>query len=682
MKLLLTLPAHKTGLTGRRVAKLDFRFLFQRSRLSRTTCLGSAGALAATVLTFVSFVLLQPAPGCLARDSDDRLPEPTLNAFEIDTAPGPETKIDKLVFEKFKQLNIRPVFSSDAVFVRRAFLDVIGTLPTTKEARDFILDQDTKNKRRRLIDELLERPEFADYWAMKWSDILRIKAEFPVNLWPEAAQKYHHWVRASIAENKPYDKFVRELLTASGSNFCVGQANFYRAIQNRTPEGIAGAVALTFMGSRIASWTADTAAGMASLFSEIGYKPTRQWKEEIVFWDPLRSAAAQSTSSITTTTRSEPATPAVTDKSKRLPVTPAEPDAGRSPATTPAAPETAVATPLPVISPLSEAIFPDGTRVKLPENKDPREIFADWLITSKNPWFKRALVNRVWYWLMGRGIIQEADDIRPDNPPGNPALLSYLEKEFTGGHYDLKHLYRLILNSQTYQLSSTPRYNAPEAEVDFASYPLRRLDAEVLIDAINKVTGTSDHYTSPIPEPFTYIPEDMPATGIGDGSITSPFLSLFGRSARNTGMENERSNKPVPAQWLHMLNSSHIQRKLEQGPKLKAIIDSGHKPSAITEELYLTILSRFPTAQELKIVDMYGTNNNQLMPGNYLNFSSGGPNPGTSRANIPNISVGAVPFPAVPPGKKQQQAPPGRQRKDWIDIAWGLINSMEFLYRH
>ena len=248
-----------------------------------------------------------------------------------------------------------------------------------------------------------------------------------------------------------------------------------------------------------------------------------------------------------------------------------------------------------------DAVFPDGTKIRLPPDRDPREVFADWLITPKNPWFTRNIVNRVWAWLLGRGIIHEPDDIRDDNPPSNPELLAYLEKELIAGHYDLKHLYRLILNSQTYQFSSMPRSNAAQAEANFASYPLRRLDAEVLIDAINKITGTSDLYTSPIPEPFTYIPADKPAIAIADGSITSPFLTLFGRSARATGMENERNNKPMPAQWLHMLNSSHIQRKLEQGPKLKAIFESGRKPEEIVDELYLTILSRFPTPAEVEI---------------------------------------------------------------------------------
>src|ERR1019366_5314168 len=155
--------------------------------------------------------------------------------FESSAAATPDRQIDKLVMARLVSLDIQPALCSDAVFVRRVYLDVIGTLPTANEAREFIADPDPKNKRRRLIDRLLERDEFADYWAMKWGDILRIKAEFPVNLWPNAAQAYHRYVHASIAANKPYDKFAREMLTSSGSNFRVGPVNFYRAIQNRTP---------------------------------------------------------------------------------------------------------------------------------------------------------------------------------------------------------------------------------------------------------------------------------------------------------------------------------------------------------------------------------------------------------------------------------------------------------------
>lgn len=491
--------------------------------------------------------------------------EPTPNILESPALPTPSSQLDKIVIAKLSSLNIQPVLCSDAVFVRRVYLDAIGTLPTAKEAGEFIDDPDTKNKRRLLIDRLLERDEFADYWAMKWGDILRIKAEFPVNLWPNAAQAYHRWVRSSIAENKPYDKFVRELLTSSGSNFRVGPVNFCRAVQNRTPEAIAGAVALTFMGSRADLWPKDRLSGMTVFFSQIGYKPTREWKEEHVFWDPLGTSAV--------TANAAPGKTAGSD-SKGASQAEAVPPASRGSQT---------------------AVFPDGTKIQLPPNRDPREVFADWLITPKNPWFARSIVNRVWAWLLGRGIIHEPDDIRADNPPSNPELLAYLAKELVASHYDLKRLYRLLLNSNSYQFSSTPRFSGPQAEANCASYLLRRLDAEVLIDAINKITGESDLYTSAVPEPFTYIPRDKPAIALADGSVTSPFLTLFGRSARATGMENERNNKPVAAQWLHMLNSSHIRLKLEQGPRLKAIFESGRKPAEIVEELYLTILSRRPT---------------------------------------------------------------------------------------
>lgn len=544
-------------------------------------------------------------------------PETAESIFESSAPLTPESRIDKIVFAALSSRNIQPVLCSDAVFVRRVYLDVIGTLPTAKETRDFIQDPDAKNKRRALIDHLLQRDEFSDYWAMKWGDVLRIKAEFPVNLWPNAAQAYHRWVRASIAENKPYDQFARELLTASGSNFRVGPVNFYRAIQNRTPEGIAGAVALTFMGTRAEAWPTNRLAGMTAFFSQIGYKPTSEWKEEHVFWDPLGSSAVAGNSAPGRAAIAAIGQPSNSVSQLSIPT--------RTNGVPPA------------------AIFPDGTAIQLPPDRDPREVFAGWLITPKNPWFTRSVVNRVWAWLLGRGIIHEPDDIRDDNPPSNPALLAYLEKEMVAGRYDLKRLYRLILNSKTYQLSSMPRFNTPQAEANFASYPLRRLDAEVLIDAINKITGSSDLYTSPIPEPFTYIPEDKPAIALPDGSIISPFLALFGRSARATGMENERNNKPVPAQWLHLLNSSHIQRKLEQGPKLKAIFDSGRKRPEITEELYLTILSRFPTPDEVMNAEAYGT-------------------PATAN--------------------KGGKASGLRRREDWVDIAWSLINSEEFLYRH
>ena len=496
--------------------------------------------------------------------------------FESEAALTPRSQIDELVFGRLEQLSIQPAnVCSDAVFVRRAYLDIIGTLPTLPEAKEFLLDRDPE-KRQALVDRLLEREEFADYWAMKWSDLLRVKAEFPINLWPNAVQGYHRWIRTCIRENLPYDRFVREMLTASGSNFRVPQVNFYRAIQSKEPQAIAQAVALTFMGSRAENWPKDRLSGMAAFFSQVGYKSTTEWKEEIVFFDPNKAAGVAS----------------------------------------------------------QAAIFPDGTPARLSPDGDPREVFADWLIDPNNPWFTRNIVNRVWSWLLGRGIIHEPDDIRPDNPPSNPELLSLLEKELIAARYDLKHIFRLILNSKTYQLSSIPMNDNPKGEANFPYYPLRRLEAEVLIDALCQITGTTEQYSSAIPEPFTFIPENHRSIALADGSITSSFLEMFGRPPRDTGLESERTNRPTASQRLYLLNSSHIQRKIEQGGKIRSIIQSKGNPREAVTGLYLTILSRFPTDEELKIVAAYSQS-------------------GTAKG-----------------------------REALVDLAWALINSAEFLYRH
>ena len=343
---------------------------------------------------------------------------------------------------------------------------MIGLLPTLEQARSFLGDP-SPLKRSVLIDRLLEQREYADYWAMKWSDLLRVKSEFPINLWPNAAQAYYQWIWTSLRQNLPYDRFARELLTAQGSNFRVPQVNFYRALQAQSPEAMALAVALTFMGSRAEKWPPERLEGMAAFFSKIGFKGTAEWKEEIVFFQEH-----------------------------------GEPGVEPQPLT---------------------ARLPDGTLRRIAPDKDPRIVFADWLISPRNPWFARTVVNRIWYWLQGRGIIHEPDDLRQDNPAVNRALLEHLERELVAQRWDLKHIYRIILNSKTYQRSSIPEKRHPQGEANFAWYPLRRLEAEVLIDAICQVTGTSESYTSAIPEPFTFIPRGQRSISLPDGSITSSF---------------------------------------------------------------------------------------------------------------------------------------------------------------
>jgi len=485
-----------------------------------------------------------------------------------------QNPIDTYTLAAWRKRGIEPAnLCSDSVFIRRVYLDVIGTLPEPDDVLAFVADT-TPDKRARLIDALLQRDEFADYWALKWCDLLRVKAEFPINLWPNAVQAYHRWIHDAVRDGMPYDQFVRQLLTSSGSNFRVPPVNFYRAVQGRDPTAIAAAAGLTFMGVRVGQWPEAQRAGMAAFFKRVAYKKTDEWKEEIVYCDP-----------------------------------------------------TSVET--------LEAVFPDGVQVSIPPENDPRVVFADWLITPENPWFARNIANRVWSWLLGRGIIHEPDDIRPDNPPANPELLAYLQSELVAAHYDLRHLYGLILNSRTYQQSSIQRTSHPEAAAQFAYYPVRRLDAEVLIDALCWIGGAGESYQSIIPEPYTNIPPSRRTIALADGSITSPFLEMFGRPVRDTGLESERNNDPTDAQRLHLLNATDVQRKIENSPALRKLFQAakGNRTEVI-RSFYLMLLSRYPTPQETAAAENY--------------YKIGGVGP--------------------------------RQAAD--DLAWALINSKEFLYRH
>ncbi len=501
----------------------------------------------------------------------------SLHPYESENRPTAGSRIDELVLGNLRRLKVEPSpLCSDEVFVRRVFLDCIGTLPTAEEARAFLRDRDPE-KRRKLIDRLLDRDEFADYWAMKWCDILRVKSEFPINLWPNAVQAYHRWIRTAVKENMPYDKFAREMLTAGGSNFRVPPVNFYRAMQNREPEAIAGTAALTFMGVRIKHWPEARRKDMAVFFSRVGFKQTAEWKEEIVYFDRAGVDGGEGT---------------------------------------------------------IEAVFPDGKRIQIRADEDPRQAFADWLTGPKNRWFARNMANRAWYWLLGRGIIHEPDDLRTDNKPCNPQLLAYLERELIDSKYDVKRLYRLILNSNTYQLSPIPRSDRPHAEAQFAYYAVRRLEAEVLIDALCQITGTTESYSSLIPEPFTFVPESQRTITLADGSISSSFLDMFGRPPRDTGLLEERDNSPSAAQRLHFLNSSHVRNKIERSEKIRKIARSARNPRDGIDELYLTILSRYPTPAEIESVRAH---------------AAGG------RAN---------------------------RGETVFDLAWALFNTAEFQYRH
>ena len=321
--------------------------------------------------------------------------------------------------------------------------------------------------------------------------------------------------------------------------------NFYRAVQSREPQAIAASVALVFMGTRLESWPADRQAAMAAFFSQVGYKPTGEWKEEIVYFD-----------------------------------------ADKPPDATP-----------------RTLALPDGTAVRVGAGEDPREAFAAWLVSPREP-VVRARRRQP------RLVLADGPRHRPRarrHPPGqravNAALLALLEREFQASRFDVKQLYRLILNSSTYQLSSIPAAPGPEAEANFAYTLARPLDAEVLVDAVCAVTGTSEQYSSAIPEPYTYIPPNVRSIALPDGSIRSAFLETFGRPPRDTGLLSERNGRPSASQRLYMLNSSDVQRKIQQGPKIQALLQTRGTATEMVTAFYLAILSRLPTSDEVAAGD-------------------------------------------------------------------------------
>ncbi len=546
--------------------------------------------------------------------SDDTAP--AISPYELDNDFIPLGKIDELQLENLKKHQLSPAkICSDAVFLRRVYLDLIGTLPTLSESETFLADA-SADKRRKLIDSLLEREEFALCWALKWGDILRIKSEFPINLWPNAVQAYSHWIWEAIKVNMPYDRFARELLVSSGSNFRDPPANFYRATQDRSPAGLAKVAALAFLGTRLQNWPEEERKEFEKLFSRISYKKTGEWKEEIVF---LNFGTTEKIS----------------------------------------------------------VEMPDGRTIKVPPGMDPRAAFADWLTGPAKNWFAQAAVNRAWFWLSGRGIVHEPDDfvlgkgeshhffpllsgifgaseeVNMGNPPCNPELLDYLAGEFIRSGYDFKALIRLIANSATYQQSCRPSCNPADAEKYFAAYQIRRLDAEVISDALSYLADFYPKYMSMIPEPFTYLPEGFRAIAIFDGSISSSFLETFGRTARDTGYLTERNNETNYSQRLFLLNSPIIQNKVTNSLFLKEIQQKAKgDPEEMVKQVYLLVLCRYPSDEEYETV--------------MKNF-------------------------ADPVQQKQQEKNAVKGRKKYRfrnanfacrQLVWALVNSKEFLFKH
>ncbi len=455
--------------------------------------------------------------------------------------------IDGHVWDKLRRLGITPSEpAGDAVFLRRATLDVLGRLPTPAEVRAFLADT-TPERRARLVDRLLERPEYADYWANKWADLLRPN---PYRAGIKAVYNLDAWLRDAFRRNQPYDQFVRDILTAKGSTFRSGPAVVFR--DHPEPAEVASIVSRLFLGVRLECarchhhpfevWGQDDFYSLAAAFARVGHKgvglsPPISGGEEIIFAAPSGEV--------------------------RHPVT------------------SRVLAPRP----------PGGSPVAVPEDRDPREALADWVTADDNPTFARVIVNRVWADLMGRGLVEPVDDLRATNPPSNGPLLDALAAEFRREKYDLKKLLRAILTSEVYGLSSVPNARNAADTRNYSRHYRQRLRAEVLLDAVSDVTQ--------VPEAFAAAPPQTRAMALWTVRTQSTFLDSFGRPDPNQDPPCERTRDTTVVQALHLMNSPGLHRKVTADTgRAAALAKSDRKPGEIVEELYLLVYGRFPTASE------------------------------------------------------------------------------------
>jgi hypothetical protein len=481
-------------------------------------------------------------------------------AYTIDprvfTAAPRHNKIDDLVLRKLETLHIPPSgLCSDHEFIRRAYLDAAGILPTPEEVQKFVADR-SPDKRAKLIDALLERPEFVDYWAYKWSDMLLVSSR---KLAQPAMWSFYRHVRASVAENKSWDKFAREIVTAQGSTLQNGAANYF--VLHKDVTELNEATSVTFLGMSITcarchnhpleKWTQDQYWSMANLFARVAIKNGELRGEMTVQAQPAGDAP--------------------------------HPRRGIAMAPTPL----------------------DGKPLTIEDARDRRGYFADWLTASDNPYFAKALVNRVWRNFLGRGLVEAEDDLRQTNPPSNAELFDYLAADFVQNKFDVKRLIRTIMNSATYQQTSKPLPQNAADDRFYSHYLIRRLTAEVILDAYAQATG--------VPTPFDKIytgvennvagtksyPEGTRAMQLPDSRVASHFLDSFGRPDRTQTCSCERQQDSSVTQALHLNNGTTLNDKLKAKKchVEKWLSEKVNDADAI-QRVFLLALSREPTAAE------------------------------------------------------------------------------------
>lgn len=468
--------------------------------------------------------------------------------------------IDDLVLAQLQRLNLKPSpAANDSTFVRRAYLDTIGRLPTPQEAESFINDA-TPGKHARLADTLLSAPEFVDYWAYKWSDVLLVTGS---KLRPDAVKAYYNWIRQRVADNTPWDQFVREVVTARGAALSEGEVNFYTVHED--PESMAENVSQAFLSLSIQcarchnhpleKWTNDQYYQFANLFARVRGKG---WGGDARSGDGKRTVYVEPRGDLIQPRTGKPQSPAPLD---------------------------------------APPIDPNDTR-------DRREILAEWLTAPENPYFARAIANRVWANFMGVGLVESVDDLRASNPASNDKLLAALAKYAVDQKYDLPKLMRLILTSETYRRSSEVLPENREDRRHYSRFFPRRLTAEVLSDAIADVTGVRDKFTEIAladgsSEKTSFYTNDLRALQLYDSTVKSYFLKTFGRNSREITCECERSNQPSLVQALHLSNGDAINNKLAaRESRVTKLLESNAKPEKVLHDAWMLSLSRPPTPTE------------------------------------------------------------------------------------
>ncbi|MEO6786475.1 MAG: DUF1549 and DUF1553 domain-containing protein, partial [Chthoniobacteraceae bacterium] len=465
--------------------------------------------------------------------------------------------VDQLVDAKLDKLRMFPsTLCDDETFLRRAHIDITGTLPTPEEVKSFIADKDG-GKRGKKVDQLLAKNEFVDIWAMKWSELLQIRSS---NNQAQASYKsvltYYNWIREQLTKNVPVNEMAKQLILATGSNLDNPATNYYELEIN--PLKLAENTAQAFFGTRIQCaqchnhpfdrWTMADYRGFVSFFTQVARKQGEDPRERIVF----NSGGGEA----------------------RHPVD-------------------------------NRVIPPKFLGEEQPDctGKDRRQVLADWIASPKNPFFPRHIANLVWAQYMGRGIVEPVDDARLSNPPSNPELLDALAEKLVEYNYDVRHLARDICNSAAYQ--RTPRVNESNELDDrnFAKASIRRMRSEVMLDCITQVTETKDKYKG--------LPLGARAVEIADGRTTSYFLTTFGREDRETICSREHVG-PTLSQALHMLNGDTVEGKIQAGGVVQKLIKANMTPREVASELYLRCFGRNPTEQELvKLEEHWGVTEEQ-----------------------------------------------------------------------